>query len=46
MVLLDANPLENISNTKKIYAVITNGRLFQRSQLNNLLLQAAEQVKK
>jgi len=37
LVLLDANPLENISNIKKINAVIANGRLFQRSDLDKLL---------
>jgi len=37
LVLLDANPLENISNTKKINAVIANGRLFQRVDLERLL---------
>jgi hypothetical protein len=39
MVLLDANPLENISNTKKIYAVIVNGKLLQRKELDELLTQ-------
>ena len=28
IVILDANPLENIANTRKIYRVITNGRVF------------------
>jgi hypothetical protein len=37
LVLLDANPLENISNTKKIYAVIVNGKLFERQDLDGLL---------
>jgi len=46
LVLLDANPIENISNTKKIVAVIVNGRLFQRHDLDNLLLLAEEQAKK
>jgi len=44
-VLLDANPLENISNTKNIYAVILNGKLFRRSDLDNLLLQVEEKMK-
>ncbi len=39
LVLLDANPLENISNTKKINAVIVNGKLFQRNNLDDLLKQ-------
>ena len=46
LVLLDANPLEDIHNTKKIFAVIVNGRLLQRSDLDNLLRQAEEQAKK
>ena len=46
LVLLDANPLEDISRTKKIFAVIVNGRLFQRRDLDNLLQQAAERTKK
>src|SRR5215213_7211260 len=37
LILLDENPLENISNIRKIYAVIANGRLLQRVDLDNLL---------
>jgi hypothetical protein len=37
MILLDANPLENISNTKKIYAVIINGKFFARKDLDDML---------
>lgn len=37
LVLLDANPLENIANTKRIAAVIANGRLFDRVALDALL---------
>lgn len=40
MVLLDANPLEEISNTQQIAAVLTNGRLFDRDALANLLATA------
>jgi hypothetical protein len=36
LVLLDENPLENISNVRKIYAVIVNGRLLRRTDLDNL----------
>lgn len=46
LILLDANPLKNINNTKKIYAVIVNGKLLRRSDLDNLLSMASEQVKK
>jgi hypothetical protein len=37
MVLLDANPLESISNTKKIYAVILNGKFLERKDLDQML---------
>jgi imidazolonepropionase-like amidohydrolase len=37
LVLLDANPLENIGNTKKINAVVLNGRLFDRNDLDKML---------
>jgi imidazolonepropionase-like amidohydrolase len=42
LVLLDANPLENISNTKKIYAVIVNGKLLERKNLDELLDKAKQ----
>jgi hypothetical protein len=38
--LLDANPLEDIGNTKKINAVVMNGRLFDRKALDRMLNQA------
>lgn len=37
MVLLDANPLDNINNTKRISAVITKGVLLNRDDLNALV---------
>ncbi len=37
LVLLDANPLENISNTKNIYGVVLAGRYFSRADLDGLL---------
>ncbi|MFN2458970.1 MAG: amidohydrolase family protein [Chitinophagaceae bacterium] len=37
LVLLYANPLEDIHNTQKINAVVANGRLFQRKDLDKLL---------
>ena len=40
LVLLDANPLENISNTKKINAVVVNGKLIPRNGLDKLLKDA------
>jgi adenine deaminase len=41
MVLLDANPLEDISNTRKINAVIFNGRIFDKEAIQRLLTAAA-----
>jgi imidazolonepropionase-like amidohydrolase len=40
LVLLDANPLEDVRNTQRINAVISNGRLFDRKALNKMLAQA------
>jgi imidazolonepropionase-like amidohydrolase len=37
LVLLDANPLEDISNTRRIRAVIADGRLYGRTELDRLL---------
>jgi len=37
LVLLDANPLENISNTKRIAAVVSAGRFLDRQALDGLL---------
>jgi imidazolonepropionase-like amidohydrolase len=39
IVLLRANPLEDISNTQKIAAVISNGHYFSRQALDKLLAQ-------
>jgi hypothetical protein len=46
LVLLDDNPLDNINNTRKIYAVIVNGELLKRSDLDIMLLKVEEDVKK
>lgn len=40
LVLLDANPLADIANTRKIRAVVLNGRYLSRSDLDNLLQHA------
>jgi imidazolonepropionase-like amidohydrolase len=40
LALLDANPLEDIRNTQRINAVISNGRLFDRKALDKMLAQA------
>ncbi len=37
LVLLDANPLEDIDNTRKINAVVLNGHLLDRAALDKLL---------
>jgi imidazolonepropionase-like amidohydrolase len=37
LVLLDANPLDDIRNTQKIAGVVANGRYFSRAELDKLL---------
>ena len=37
LVLLEANPLDDIHNTLKINAVVLNGRFFSRKELDDLL---------
>ncbi|MDQ6787548.1 MAG: amidohydrolase family protein, partial [Acidobacteriota bacterium] len=37
LVLLDANPLQDISNTRRINAVVANGRLLDRKTLDKML---------
>jgi len=37
LVLLDGNPLEDIRNTQKIRAVVADGRLYRRADLDQLL---------
>ena len=39
LVLLDANPLDDIRNTTKINSVVVNGRLLDRTALDQLLTQ-------
>lgn len=41
LVLLEANPLDQISNTQRIRAVVANGTLFQRADLDQLLAKVA-----
>jgi imidazolonepropionase-like amidohydrolase len=45
LVLLRANPLDDIHNTQKIDAVIANGRLFDRAALDGLLTQVEASAK-
>jgi imidazolonepropionase-like amidohydrolase len=37
LVLLDANPLEDIRNSRKIRAVVRKGRYFSREELQEML---------
>ena len=43
LVLLDADPLADITNTTRIAAVVANGRLLEKPELQGLL-QAAQHV--
>jgi imidazolonepropionase-like amidohydrolase len=45
LVLLDANPLDDISNTQRIVAVIFNGRYLSRSDIDKMLAGAEEAAK-
>jgi imidazolonepropionase-like amidohydrolase len=40
LLLLDANPLDDITNTKKIFGVIRNGKYLNREYLDKLLVEA------
>jgi amidohydrolase family protein len=42
LVLLDANPLEDIRNTRRIRAVIADGRLYRRAELDGLLVKRSQ----
>jgi imidazolonepropionase-like amidohydrolase len=37
LVLLDANPLDNIRNTRRIFAVVQAGHLYSRTELDGVL---------
>ncbi len=41
LVVLEGNPLEDISNTRRIRAVVVNGRLLEREEIQRILAQAA-----
>ncbi len=45
LVLLDADPLHDIRNTRRIDAVVLDGRLFDRASLDALLAKAAADAK-
>jgi len=40
IVLLDASPLANITNTRRIFAVIQGGHVFARKDLDGVLRDA------
>jgi len=46
LVLLDANPLTDIGNTRRISTVIANGRVFDRPALTQLLNHVATAMKR
>jgi imidazolonepropionase-like amidohydrolase len=41
LVLLEANPLDDVRNTRRIHAVVLGGRLLERAELDRLLARAA-----
>jgi imidazolonepropionase-like amidohydrolase len=45
LVLLSANPLQDIRNTQKIKAVVANGRLFDRAAHDQILMQVETSAK-
>jgi imidazolonepropionase-like amidohydrolase len=45
LVLLNANPLDDINNTRKIAAVVANGRLLDRKRLDGMLDQVEAAAK-
>jgi imidazolonepropionase-like amidohydrolase len=46
LILLDANPLDDIRNTQRIRAVIVNGKLLDRAALDRLLAEAERAAQK
>lgn len=46
LVLLDANPLDDIQNTQKITAVVADGRYFSRADLDRILRDVEAAAKK
>jgi imidazolonepropionase-like amidohydrolase len=46
LVMLDANPLEDIHNTQKISAVVLNGKYLPKAELESLLAGAEASAKK
>lgn len=46
LLILNGNPLIDIQNTQSIFGIIRQGKYLDRKQLDKLLIDAAEQVKK
>ena len=46
LVLLDANPLDDIGNTKKIFAVVVNGQYLSKKSLEKMLADVEAAAKK
>ena len=46
LVLLDANPLEDIRNTRHINAVVVNGRYFSKESLQQILAEVEAAAQK
>ncbi|MCA1622904.1 MAG: amidohydrolase family protein [Acidobacteria bacterium] len=46
LILLDANPLADISNTRKINSVVANGKLLDRKTLDKMLADVEATAKK
>ena len=46
LVLLDADPLQFITNTQRIHAVMLNGQLLQRSDLDSQLAELVAAYRK
>ena len=46
LVLLDANPLDDITNTSRIATVVVKGKLYQRPDLDRLLQTALRVAEK
>ncbi|MGA2095762.1 MAG: amidohydrolase family protein [Candidatus Acidiferrum sp.] len=44
LVLLSANPVENIANTRKVWAVVRKGAFYDRAALDSLLEQAKKEA--
>ena len=46
LILLDANPLDNVGNTRKIAAVVTDGRYLPRELLDKMLTDVEARARK